>query len=67
MLGNTTYPKRVVLLGYYRGGSSFLGELMNQNPHIFYVFEPLRGVNKWLYGNLDVNIPAMYMDKHPFR
>ena len=64
---NITQPKGVVLLAYYRGGSSFLGELMNQNPDVFYVFEPLRGVNKWLYGNWGVNIPTMYNDNHPFR
>ena len=27
---------RVVLLAYYRGGSSFLGEIFAQNPEVFY-------------------------------
>ena len=60
-------PKKVVLLAYYRGGSSMLGELMNQNPEVFYVFEPLRGVHRWLYGNTGVNTTNMYMPEHPFR
>ena len=32
---------RVVLVTYYRGGSTFLGEIFNQNPDVFYWFEPL--------------------------
>ena len=31
----------VVLLTYYRSGSSFVGELFNQHPDVFYHFEPL--------------------------
>jgi len=31
----------VILLTYYRSGSSFLGELFNQHPNAFYHFEPL--------------------------
>ena len=31
----------VVLLTYYRSGSSFLGQLFNQHPDVFYHFEPL--------------------------
>ncbi|CBY20999.1 unnamed protein product [Oikopleura dioica] len=33
--------KGTVLLTYYRSGSSFLGQLFNQNPEVFYHFEPL--------------------------
>ena len=38
---------RVVLLAYYRGGSSFLGEIFAQNPEVFYWFEPLEGFKNW--------------------
>ena len=31
----------VVLLTYYRSGSSLVGELFNQHPDVFYHFEPL--------------------------
>ena len=31
----------VVLLTYYRSGSSFLGQILNQHPDVFYHFEPL--------------------------
>ena len=33
--------KGTVLLTYYRSGSSFLGQLFNQHPDVFYHFEPL--------------------------
>ena len=33
--------KATVLLTYYRSGSSFLGQLFNQHPDVFYHFEPL--------------------------
>ncbi|XP_060603974.1 uncharacterized protein LOC132756848 [Ruditapes philippinarum] len=32
----------VVLLTYMRSGSSLTGEILQQNEHVFYVFEPLR-------------------------
>ena len=32
---------KVVILTRKRSGSSFVGELLNQNPNLFYVFEPL--------------------------
>ena len=39
---------KVVLIAYHRGGSSFLGELFNQNPDAFYWFEPLNHpINLW--------------------
>ena len=31
----------VVILTYYRSGSSFLGQIFNQHPEVFYHFEPL--------------------------
>ena len=38
--------KGLLLLTYFRSGSSFLGEFFNQNPETFYLFEPL-----FPYGN----------------
>ena len=39
---------RVLLFAYYRGGSSFIGDLFNHNPDVFYWFEPLAGItNSW--------------------
>ncbi|ELU06326.1 hypothetical protein CAPTEDRAFT_204200 [Capitella teleta] len=37
---NSTSRMNVLLITYYRGGSSFLGEIFNQNPHVFYWYEP---------------------------
>ena len=33
--------RKVLLLTYFRGGSTFLGEAFNQNDNAFYWFEPL--------------------------
>ena len=30
-----------ILLTYYRSGSSFVGQILNQHPDVFYHFEPL--------------------------
>ncbi|CAK8694991.1 unnamed protein product [Clavelina lepadiformis] len=37
----TVKRKLVLLLAYKRSGSSFLGEMFNNNPAAFYLFEPL--------------------------
>ncbi|XP_071949464.1 carbohydrate sulfotransferase 5-like [Antedon mediterranea] len=37
---------KVILLGNMRTGSSYVGEIFNQNPDFFYVFEPLHAVDK---------------------
>lgn len=34
----------VLLVTAHRSGSTFLGELFNRNPDVFYLFEPLAGV-----------------------
>jgi hypothetical protein len=50
---NRIYPKknnisikstvpRVLILTYFRSGSSFMGDLLQQNPNSFYLFEPFR-------------------------
>lgn len=36
----------VVLLAYYRSGSTFTGEFFNQHPQVFYLFEPLLPIVK---------------------
>ena len=36
---------------YMRGGSSLLGEMINQNPDAVYWFEPFDGVFSELYGS----------------
>ena len=33
-------PKAVMIDGEWRGGSSFLGEIFNQNKQALYLFEP---------------------------
>ena len=35
---------RVLLITAHRSGSTFLGELFNQNEEAFYLFEPLAAV-----------------------
>ena len=49
MEGNTC--KKVILWTYFRSGSSFFGELFQNNPAAFYLFEPLDG----LYGSMFAN------------
>ena len=31
---------RILIVAYYRGGSSLLGKLLAENPHVFYYYEP---------------------------
>ena len=38
---NTTLPVKVLIVSGHRTGSTFLGELFNQNNAAFYSFEPL--------------------------
>ena len=45
-----TGQTKLLLLTYQRGGSSFLGELFNNNPESLYVFEPLDSLYASLYG-----------------
>ena len=32
----------IVLLSYYRAGSSLVGQLLNHHPKVFYLYEPLK-------------------------
>ncbi|XP_077547775.1 carbohydrate sulfotransferase 5-like [Haemaphysalis longicornis] len=36
---------RILEVGYFRSGSSFLGQLLSANPRTFYHYEPLRTLN----------------------
>ena len=38
--------RKVLVLAYYRSGSTLAGQLFNFNPSAFYWFEPLAGVGR---------------------
>ena len=40
------FPRKVLIISRGRSGSSFLGELFNQNKKTFYLFEPLGWARK---------------------
>ena len=46
-------PKSVVILTYQRCGSTFFGQVFNQNPEAFYLYEPLDSLYTALYGTLE--------------
>ena len=50
---NTSKSKRlIILLTSFRGGSSFLGKLFDENPTVQYLFEPFHsGHIRWMYKN----------------
>ena len=43
-------PKIALILGYQRCGSTFTGNIFNQNPDAFYLFEPVDGIYGAMYG-----------------
>uniref|UniRef100_UPI00358F8B74 carbohydrate sulfotransferase 7-like isoform X2 n=1 Tax=Myxine glutinosa TaxID=7769 RepID=UPI00358F8B74 len=45
----STQQKQLLLMSTWRSGSSFVGEMFNQHPSVFYVFEPLWHVWHALY------------------
>ena len=52
-------PKLIVLLAYQRSGSSFFGQIFNQNPDVFYLFEPVDSLYSSMYGTKqNQNVPA---------
>ncbi|XP_070551388.1 carbohydrate sulfotransferase 1-like [Ptychodera flava] len=53
----STPRKHVLFIAKARTGSTFIGELFNQNPNVFYLFEPLRVVPDMV--KIDA-IPEMY-------
>ncbi|PFX24467.1 Carbohydrate sulfotransferase 1 [Stylophora pistillata] len=49
-----TSPRRtVIILAQPRSGSSLLGGAFNQNPDLFYIFEPLHGLMSFLRQEID--------------
>ena len=47
------HPKRmnIIVISFPRSGSSFLGDIFNHHPAVFYLFEPLRTVQKLFSGD----------------
>ena len=44
-INDTNSPQtKVLLITAHRSGSTFLGELFNQNENVFYLFEPLAAI-----------------------
>ena len=41
---NLTLPIKLLIITSHRAGSSFFGELFNENKEAFYMFEPLAAV-----------------------
>ena len=38
----------VLIVAYHRSGSSFLGEMFNRDPNVFYLFEPIHTIDSFL-------------------
>ncbi len=55
-----TPAKKVLLLAYMRGGSSFLGEMFASNPDAFYWFEILHAAYMSLFGILATPTDVLY-------
>ncbi|XP_071103319.1 carbohydrate sulfotransferase 1-like [Haliotis cracherodii] len=52
----TPEATKVILLAYMRTGSSFTGDIIQQSPDVFYMFEPLFSVEKYHLSHLfDIN------------
>ena len=50
--------RNVIIVSQPRSGSSFLGQIFNQHPNVFYLFEPLRAVTKITNEDLYLNTPS---------
>ncbi|CAH3165965.1 unnamed protein product, partial [Porites lobata] len=48
----------VIIVSEPRSGSSFLGQIFNQHPNVFYLFEPLRAVTVATNEDLYLNLPS---------
>ncbi|XP_046558332.1 carbohydrate sulfotransferase 1-like [Haliotis rubra] len=44
----------VVLLTYMRSGSTFTGDVIQNNPDVFYVFEPLHSIERFRKGKMNL-------------
>ncbi|ELU17439.1 hypothetical protein CAPTEDRAFT_215212 [Capitella teleta] len=55
--------KKILLVTYFRGGSTLLGELFNQYPNSFYWFEPLEVIESSIDGFWqEINSPESSFD-----
>ena len=50
---------KLIILTYMRSGSSFTGDLFNNHPSVFYVFEPLWSTQKYF----NKGVPIHFIDK----
>ena len=48
----------VIIVSEPRSGSSFLGQIFNQHPKVFYLFEPLSAVTVVTNEDLYLNLPS---------
>ena len=55
---STTKRVNVIIVSEPRSGSSFLGQIFNQHPNVFYLFEPLRAVTMVTNEDLYLNLPS---------
>ncbi len=60
---NLKEVKRVLLLAYLRGGSTFLGKLFASNPDAFYWFEIIQPIYQSLYGIMRIPYEILYDKK----
>ena len=58
-------PAYVIIVTYMRSGSTFLGQLFNQNPKAFYWFEPMDSVYQSMYGTKSGYAIPMDIMVHP--
>ena len=65
------HPKRVniIIMSFPRSGSSFLGEIFNQHPGVFYLFEPLGPLQKSLtqHSGLEFDFSSPSYQKKAFQ
>src|SRR5205807_1430880 len=52
---------KILLVTYFRSGSSFLGDLLQQNPSTFYSFEPLHYMTTGMRIHEDREEEAFYL------
>ena len=55
---STSKRVNVIIVSEPRSGSSFLGQIFNQHPNFFYLFEPLRAVTVVTNEDLYLNLPS---------
>ena len=55
---STSKRVNVIIVSEPRSGSSFWGQIFNQHPNVFYLFEPLRAVTVVTNEDLYLNLPS---------